>query len=509
MTSWTDKILSLQALASTLEAVRAAGKTVVHCHGVFDLLHVGHIKHLRAARDLGDVLVVTITPDLFVDKGPHRPAFTAQLRAEALAALECVDYVAVNEWPTAVETIRLLKPDLFVKGATKDEGPRDHTTAILREEEAVTAAGGRMHFTEEDTFSASTLINRHLDVLDPNVRAYLEEFRTRFSEEDVLGYVNGIRKLKILTIGETIVDEYMFCHVMNKANKDPILAARYLYGEKYLGGVLAIDNHLAGFCDHLSCLTFLGSHDSQEDFVRANLDPKVDLHFLTKSDSPTIVKRRYLEEYLSVKLLEVDVMNDAPFNPGDETTFCDMVADLAPKHDVVIVADYGHGLISEKAIEVICEKAPFLAINVQVNPSNYGFHLVSRYPHADYVTLDEPEARLEMKKKQMDIESIAHALVTQMKCKRLLLTRGQKGTLGYDERLGVTITPVFSTRLVDRTGSGDACLALTAPCAALGAPSEILGFLGNLAGSTACGIMGNKVFIDPISYLRSITSLMK
>ena len=144
-----EKIKTLTELAAILERERSAGKSIVHCHGVIDLLHVGHIRHLEAARKLGDVLVVTVTPDRWVNKGPHRPAFTEQLRAEALASLECVDYVALNEWPTAVETIRLLRPDFYVKGKAREAGPRDHTDAIVQEEEAVRAVGGRIHFTDE------------------------------------------------------------------------------------------------------------------------------------------------------------------------------------------------------------------------------------------------------------------------------------------------------------------------------------------------------------------------
>src|SRR5437867_1315492 len=107
----TDKkIKRIEELAKTLGLLRGEGKKVVHCHGVFDLLHIGHIKHLEGARKLGDVLVVTITPDRFVNKGPHRPAFPERLRAEALASLACVNFVAINEGPTAVETIRTLKP---------------------------------------------------------------------------------------------------------------------------------------------------------------------------------------------------------------------------------------------------------------------------------------------------------------------------------------------------------------------------------------------------------------
>jgi len=507
--SSVGKIITLEALASAVDAARAEGKTIVQCHGTFDLMHIGHIRHLQAARRLGDLLVVTITLDHFVDKGPHRPVFTDQLRAEALASLECVDYVAINKWPTAVEAIHLLRPHFFVKGATTETGQRDHTDAIVKEEEAVKAVGGQLHLTEEETYSASALINRYTDVFSPEVRRYLDGFRSRYSEEDVLGYLRDIRTLKILTVGETIVDEYCFCHVMDKANKDPILAAKLLYVERYLGGIQAINNHLAGFCEHLSCLTALGSHDTEEEFVRTNLTGNCDLHFINKADSPTILKRRYLEEYLSTKLLEIDRMNDDPLVSEDETAFIDKIADLAPQHDVVVVADYGHGLLSEKVIEVLCEKAQFLALNVQVNPGNYGFNLISRYPRADFITIDEPEARLEMKKKQVDIQDIPQVLAAKLRCRALLLTRGQNGTLGYDAKTGFSRTPVFSVKLVDRTGAGDACLAVTAPCAALGCPVEILGFLGNVAGATSCGVIGNKTYVDPVSFFRHVSSLMK
>src|SRR5882762_3471869 len=115
-----NKIKRVDELATTIAALHTDGKKVVHCHGVFDLLHIGHIKHLEAARKLGDLLVVTLTPDRHVNKGPHRPAFPERLRAEALASLACVDYVAINQWPTAVETIELLKPSLFVKGIVRE-----------------------------------------------------------------------------------------------------------------------------------------------------------------------------------------------------------------------------------------------------------------------------------------------------------------------------------------------------------------------------------------------------
>ena len=108
-----NKIRGIEELARVLESVRGEGNKVIHCHGVFDLLHIGHIRHFEQAKKLGDVLVVTLTQDRYVNKGPSRPVFNEDLRAEAIAALDCVDYVAINRWPMAIETIGLLRPELL------------------------------------------------------------------------------------------------------------------------------------------------------------------------------------------------------------------------------------------------------------------------------------------------------------------------------------------------------------------------------------------------------------
>jgi cytidyltransferase-like protein len=102
----TDKVVSLDRLAERVADLKADGMKVVLCHGVFDLLHYGHMLHFREARAQGDALVVTITPDIHVNKGPNRPAFTESYRAQMLAALEIVDLVAINNGPTAVEMLR-------------------------------------------------------------------------------------------------------------------------------------------------------------------------------------------------------------------------------------------------------------------------------------------------------------------------------------------------------------------------------------------------------------------
>jgi rfaE bifunctional protein kinase chain/domain/rfaE bifunctional protein nucleotidyltransferase chain/domain len=504
-----SKILSLEQVARRVAALRASGKKVVHCHGVFDLLHVGHIKHLQAAARMGDALVVTITPDRFVNKGPHRPAFPEQLRAEALAALACVRYVAVNNWPTAVETIRLLKPDLFVKGAVKESGPRDHTDAIRREENVVKRSGGRLVLTDEPSFSASTLINQYLDVFTPEAHAFLDRFRTRYAAEEVVDVLRRTRPLRVLVVGETIVDEYQFCEVMGKTSKEPVLAARRKRTEQYAGGILAVANHVAGFCDKVNVLSVLGRDDVHEAFIRGSLRENVECHFVLNPQAVTIVKRRFLEDHLGAKLFEVYEMQSDSLPAKAEAELCDKLKRLLPKIDVVIVADYGHGVLTPKLIDLVCRRAPFLSVNTQTNAGNRGFNPLSRYRRADYVAIGEPEVRLEFRDLHGDIDRMTKEMARRMGTRQFLVTRGNSGCRCFDRRLGMANVPAFAVRVVDRVGAGDAVLAITAPCAATGVPPTVLGFIANVVGAEACAIMGNKSSVEPVNVFRHITSLLK
>jgi len=159
----TAKILPLDELARRLEASRGAGCRIVHCHGCFDLLHVGHVRHLQAARAMGDLLVVTVTADAHVTKGTGRPAFTDALRAEMLAALACVDFVAIVRRPTAVEAIRLIRPDVYVKGQTGAD-PTRRSARLQREIAAVREVGGEASFTHEAEFSSTALLNAYFRI---------------------------------------------------------------------------------------------------------------------------------------------------------------------------------------------------------------------------------------------------------------------------------------------------------------------------------------------------------
>jgi rfaE bifunctional protein nucleotidyltransferase chain/domain len=206
----TDKIKPIDALAVVCGDLRAAGKTVTLAHGTFDLLHLGHVRHLREAKATSDVLVVTLTTDRFVNKGPGRPVFTGAQRAEMLAALDFVDYVALNDAPTAEPAIHAMRPSIYAKGADYIDAGQDVTGKIVDEQSAVEKYGGQIQFTDDITFSSSELINRHFDVFDPEVRAYLDRVRQSPGLDALVALVNQVSQMRVLMIGEVILDEYQY-----------------------------------------------------------------------------------------------------------------------------------------------------------------------------------------------------------------------------------------------------------------------------------------------------------
>ena len=156
------KTIGLEKLKKKIRDLKSGGKKVVHCHGCFDLMHPGHIKYFQAAKEMGDILVVTITPDKYVDKGPDRPVFNQNLRVDSIVALECVDYVAINKWPTAEETLRLLRPDIYVKGQ-EFKNLEDKTGKLQKEFEVLKEIGAELRFTHEIVFSSTTLLSKHFN----------------------------------------------------------------------------------------------------------------------------------------------------------------------------------------------------------------------------------------------------------------------------------------------------------------------------------------------------------
>ncbi len=482
-------------------------KKIVHCHGVFDLLHIGHIRYFEQASRLGDILIITVTSDKFVNKGPHRPVFNQDLRAEAIAALDCVDYVAINKWSTAVKTIQILKPNFYVKGSEYEDRSKDYTGGINIEKAAVESMGGKIVFIDDITFSSSNLINQYFPAFPKETQEYLSDFSSRYKAKDIIAYLKNAQSLKVLVVGEAIIDEYRYCQAIGKSCKEPMLVVKHLSTERFLGGILAVANHLANFCESVNLVTCLGSKSSQENFIQQKLNPKIEKTFLYRPNSPTIVKRRFVESYFFTKLLGVYEMDDQPLNEADNMNLHEMLNDLLPKYDLVVVVDFGHGMLTEQVIRLLCDKAQFLALNAQFNAGNFGYHTISKYHDADYVCMAENEIKMEQRNQWGDLRKMILGLSTKLNCGKIVITRGNRGCLCYDQKF--TEIPAFAHQVVDRMGAGDAFLSLTALCVAQQAPMEVVGFIGNTVGAEAVATVGHLKSINQISLFKHIESLLK
>lgn len=502
------KIRPLNAIADSL-ATRRDKSRIVLCHGVFDLLHVGHIRHLRRARAEGDLLVVTITPDRWVNKGPNRPAFAEVLRAEAVAALDCVDFVAINEWPTAVETIALLRPDVYVKGGEYRDADQDVTGAIVAERAAVESVGGRIHYTDELTFSSSHLLNAYLPVLPEESRRFLADLGARCDADAILAHIDAARPLRVLVVGEAIIDEYQYCHAVGKSSKAPTVVARSESLERFAGGILAVANNLADFCGEVTVLTQLGAFASQEAFIREQLDSRIRPVFLERRDAPTIVKRRFVESYFFTPMFELYEMNDESLHAEDDARLCEALERLCRDVDLVVVVDYGHSMLTANAVAILCSAPRYLAMNAQANAGNRGYHRISKYPRADYVCAAEHELYLEAHDWRGDLHPVLVDVASRLSCPRIVVTCGKRGALGYGADDGFVEVPAMAAKVVDRVGAGDAFLAATAPLAATGAPLDILAFVGNVAGAEAVATVGHRRSLRRDAFAKHIQALLR
>jgi rfaE bifunctional protein nucleotidyltransferase chain/domain len=505
-----EKIMSVPELAATVHRMRQAGRRIVQAHGTFDLLHVGHVRHIEAAKELGDVLVITVTADRFVNKGPGRPVFNEGLRAEMLATLQYVDLVAINHEPDAVGAILAIRPDVYVKGQDYEKAEDDVTGKITAERRAVEDHGGRIHFTHEVMFSSTELINRHFNVFDPAVSRYLGSLRGNGALAETLKLIERVRDYRVVLVGDAIIDEYQYVVPMGKPPKESVIAGRYQDREIFAGGVFAAANHVASFCKKVDVITLIGSADGHEELIRGSLRPNVELHVLRRPGAPTTLKRRFVDPTSMRKLFELYVMDDSPL-PDELANDVDrLIAELAPAANVVIATDFGHGLIGPSAVQTLVEYSPFLAVNTQTNSGNMGYNLITRYPEADYLCIDAPEARLALGDRISPVGEVAQKIVAEhVDCPAIIVTHGRNGCVTH-ERDGETHTiPAFARNVVDTVGAGDAFLAITAPLVAAGGKMEQVGFVGNVVGALKVEIVGHRKPVEKPALIKGVTALLK
>ncbi len=293
----------------------------------------------------------------------------------------------------------------------------------------------------------------------------------------LLEEIEKLKDLKVLFIGETIIDEYNYVLPLGKTPKEHMIATEYQNNERFVGGIIAAAKHLQSFNENVTVCT---------------------------NGEPHIVKSRYVDQSYNRKLFEVYHMPDANTLVQWRLNLCMHLEMAIPNYDVVIVIDYGHGLINQETADIICNKAKFLAVNSQSNSANWGFNIINKYKKADLVCLDAMEARLAIGNNMLPLENIILSLPKSISAKNYIVTHGRHGCITLDENNVITSIPATTQKVTDTMGAGDAFLALCAPLLAAGASLNDAAKAGNIAGGMKTGIIGHSSSIDKEKFMEAL-----
>jgi len=332
---------------------------------------------------------------------------------------------------------------------------------------------------------------------------YLSQIRGKYSPSQIYGVLDSLKDLKVLVVGDSIIDEYDYCQLLERAKKEPILVISHKKSDYFAGGIMAIANHVAQFSDHVDMATCVGRDKIIQDLLKNKVDKKVGMKLFMDLDHDTLLKKRYVDAYNNKhKFLEVYNRDSESLKFSEEEAVSHFEKNLG-KYDLVILADFGHGFITRHIGEAITQDAKYLALNVQTNSGNMGFNLVTKYKKADFISLTSDELQLAMHDRRSSVGSLIDMLKRDMDCPKINITMGKSGMYYTQESLNYQV-PVLSDIVVDTIGAGDAVLSITSMLSHRNASPELIPFIGNCVGALAVKTMGNKA---PVSK-KDLTSLI-
>lgn len=312
----------------------------------------------------------------------------------------------------------------------------------------------------------------------------------RYGRHKILSSLDGLSSLKALVIGETILDEYVYCNALGKVSKDPLVAFEVGTRTIQLGGILAIAKHMAGLGASVSVRSKIGRNQRQ--IVKDGMPSSVDLSAVFQESEETLKKTRYVDRGSNVRVFETYDMPIKPKIISGNSLIEDSQASLKADHDLAIVVDYGHDLIDESMIKGLLDSGIYLAANAQSNAGNRGFNPISRYRGAPMIFLNGSEVEVETRLKSKDLVSTVEALGLNLETQEFFVTNGSGGLICWEKGLPTISVPAFAPSVVDRTGAGDALLSTTALLRKSGVPREIAAFFGNISGAMLISSMGNE-----------------
>lgn len=510
----SPKICSKPELLARRRAARDSGRRVVHCHGCFDIVHPGHVRHLRQAKRLGDVLLITITGDAAIDKGTGRPLIPQELRAENLAALDFVDWVCVEPDATAVGLLEAVRPDIYVKG---QEYETNQHPGFAAERAAVERHGGRVVFTSGDVvFSSTALIAGMAESISPGDARIDELLRNpSLHPEQLQLRLGAFRGKKVIVVGEVIEDSYVFCDRPAVAGESPILSLRPVQERRFDGGAAIVARHVAALGGQPTLLTALPRDAGAVQALRSRLESEGVRVVFVDQETPIATKQRMLVG--SEKVVKIDWVQKAVLDARQQDRLIELAGEHAKGCDAAIVTDFGLGLFSPTLLDRLTTT---LRPHVRVltgDVSGQRNHL-SSMRGMDLVTPSEGELRQSTRQYDESLPAVAWKQLSSTDTRAMFVTMGsdglvafhpidgQPGNDGWTSRVVGEHVPAMASHAVDALGCGDALLTTATLTLASGGTLVESAFLGTIAAWIHGSRMGNNP-VDMATLRRRVEGL--
>lgn len=494
------KILTRESLLARREAARREGRTVVQCHGCFDIVHPGHVRHLQFAARQGDVLLVTITADAEMKKGEGRPLIPQELRAENLAALDCVAWVYINPHATAEALLDELRPDVYIKGK---EYEHNRDPRFAAEREAVERHGGRVVFSSGDVvFSSTALVaalERSADPFQSRLRRLIDEHD--FSVERAGELIASFRGARVCVVGEVITDTYVLCDRPVVAGESPVMSLRPLEQRSYDGGAAIVARHLAAMGAAPVLVTALPRTTAAEALRQRLALDGVEVRWID-AEGPMLEKQRFLVG--AQKVMKLDLVHPITLDAAARERLVALATEAASGGEAAVLCDFGHGLLSGDVLGNLCRALRPLVRFLAGDVSGRRAGLLQMYD-MDLLCPTEVELRESTHDYDASLNAVVWKLMEFTRTRHAFVTLGADGLIAFDRIPGTESLDGWASRLrgehvpavtpwaIDPLGCGDALLAAASLALTRGGNLTTAALLGSVAAGIEAQRLGNEV----------------
>ena len=323
-------------------------KIIGMVHGVFDVLHVGHIKYFEEAKKKCDYLIASVTHSKYVkNKSPNKPIFNHNDRISVLKSLKFFNKVIISENETAEVNIKKFKPNLYFKGLDYKKN-KDQSENLKKEINEIKKYGGKIYYTNSKLYSSSKIINHKFDYISSDSIKYLKSINLTKIKNNIF----NLKKIKknVLVYGEPIIDTYEYVRPSGKSNKASIISTIQLHSKSYGGGTFLVSNLLNDYIKKTNIVYF--HNKNNENLLKKYLEAKIN-KIPIKSDLKIIRKIRFLDNYSSTKLFQVTKNETLLLNQISKNKLKKYLIKNISKFDYFFVFDYGYNHIFNELLPIL------------------------------------------------------------------------------------------------------------------------------------------------------------